>query len=59
MEGQQFMERLRKLQIDEKNWVEALPQVLDRHHDTPGESGLSSYEFISSIAMARPRTYHR
>ena len=35
--GQQLFERLRRLQIEgEFSWVEALPQVLDRLHDTPG-----------------------
>jgi len=28
------------------NWVEALPQVLDRIHDVPGESGLSPYQIL-------------
>jgi len=45
--GQQILERLRKLQIHEKvNWVEALPRVLDRIHDLPGETGLSPYEIL-------------
>ena len=45
--GQQIMEVLRKLQADSKiNWVEALPQVLDRIHDVKGESGYSPYEIL-------------
>ena len=45
--GQELMERLRKLFVQEKvNWVEALPQVLDRYHDTPGRGGLSPYEIL-------------
>ena len=40
--GLQLMDRIRKLQVEEGvNWVEALPQVLDRLHDTPGEGGLA------------------
>ena len=27
-------------------WVELLPQVLDRLHDTPGEGGLSPYQIL-------------
>ena len=43
--GQQIMEVLRKFHVDEKiNWVEALPQTLDRIHDVMGESGLSPNE---------------
>jgi hypothetical protein len=45
--GQQVMEVLRKLFAEEKvNWVEALPQVLDRIHDVRGESGMSPYEIL-------------
>ena len=45
--GQQVMEVLRKLYVQEKvNWVEALPRVLDRIHDTHGESGYSPYEIL-------------
>ena len=45
--GQQLIERIKRLQIEDKlNWVEALPQVLDRLHDTPGESGLSPYQIL-------------
>jgi hypothetical protein len=45
--GQQVMEILRKLFVGEKiNWVEALPQTLDRIHDVKGESGLSPYEIL-------------
>ena len=51
--GQQLFERLRRLQIEgEFSWVEALPQVLDRLHDTPGEGGLSPYQ----ILFGRERT---
>ena len=47
MAGQQLMERLRKLNAEETiNWVEGLPQILDRYHDTPGESGFSPYEIL-------------
>ena len=57
--GQDLMERLRKLFVQEKvNWVEALPQVLDRYHDTPGRGGLSPYEIL--FGRSRPlagRTY--
>eukprot|EP00667_Euglena_gracilis_P000113 EG_transcript_113 len=46
--GQQVMEVLRKLYVEEKiNWVEALPQVLDRIHDVKGESGFSPYEIVT------------
>ena len=45
--GQQIIDRMRKLQIDTKlTWVELLPQVLDRLHDTPGEGGLSPYQIL-------------
>ena len=45
--GQQIMEILRKMFVDDKiNWVESLPQCLDRIHDVKGESGLSPYEII-------------
>ena len=45
--GQQVMEVLRKLNAEQKiNWVEALPQVVDRIHDVKGESGLSPYEIL-------------
>ena len=47
MAGQQLMERLRKMNAEVTiNWVEALPQVLDRFHDTPGESGFSPYQIL-------------
>jgi hypothetical protein len=47
MAGQQLLERLRKLNSREKiNWVEALPIVVDRYHDTPGESGYSPYQIM-------------
>ena len=45
--GQQIMEKLRKLQVHDKvNWVEALPRVLDRIHDLPGETGFTPYEIL-------------
>lgn len=45
--GQQIMEVARKLQVEEGiTWVESLPQVIDRIHDSPGESGLSPYEIL-------------
>ena len=45
--GQQLIDRLRKVQIDTKlTWVELLPRVLDRLHDTPGEGGLSPYQIL-------------
>ena len=45
--GQEVMERVRKMH-DEMgiSWVEALPQILDRYHDTPGETNLSPYESL-------------
>lgn len=47
MAGQLLLERLRKLNTAKPiNWVEALPMVLDRYHDTPGESGLSPYQIL-------------
>lgn len=50
--GQEIMERARKLHNEHKiSWVEALPQILDRIHDTPGDMGLSPYE----ILFGRPR----
>ena len=50
--GQELIERMRKLAVEEKvNWVAALPRVLDRYHDTPNVSGLSPYE----ILFGRPR----
>lgn len=45
--GQQIIDRMRKIQVDTKmTWVELLPQVLDRLHDTPGEGGLSPYQIL-------------
>ena len=45
--GQQILEIPRKLYAESKsNWVEALPQVLDRIHDVRGESGFSPYEIL-------------
>jgi hypothetical protein len=47
MAGQQIEEKLRKMQAQDKiNWVEALPTVLDRIHDIPGETGLSPYQIL-------------
>ena len=47
MAGQQIMEKLRKMNANEAiNWVEALPLVLDRYHDVPGESGYSPYQIL-------------
>ena len=52
MAGQQIKEILRKVTIEEElTWVEALPRVLDRIHDTRGASGLTPYE----ILFGRPR----
>ena len=45
--GQQLTEVLRKLHIEGlTNWVDALPQVIDRIHDMKGESGLSPYQIL-------------
>ena len=45
--GQQLMEVLRKLHAEQKiNWVEGLPQVVDRLHDVRGETGLSPYQIL-------------
>ena len=45
--GQQLLEILRKLNTEQRiNWVEALPQVVDRIHDVEGESGLSPYQIL-------------
>ena len=60
--GQQLLERLRKLNARESvNWVEVLPLVVDRYHDTPGEGGLSPYQilfgrerFFGNIPYDRP-----
>ena len=54
------MERARKMH-DEMgiSWVEALPQILDRYHDTPGETNLSPYKIF--FGRERPlanRPYH-
>ena len=47
MAGQLLLEKLRKIQVEEKkNWVELLPAVVDRYHDIPGESGLSPYQTL-------------
>jgi hypothetical protein len=54
--GQQVMEILRKLFVSEKvNWVEALPQTLDRIHDVKGESGFSPNEIL--FGVERPLGY--
>ena len=45
--GQDIMERALKLHEEIGiSWVEALPQILDRYHDTPGETNLSPYEIL-------------
>ena len=45
--GQEIMERARKLHTEFGiSWVEALPQILDRLHDTPGDNDLSPYEIF-------------
>ena len=48
--GLQIFDRLKKLKVDKKSdkvtWVELLPQLLDRLHDTPGISGYSPYEIL-------------
>src|SRR5574338_524054 len=52
--GQQLLDILRKLKAHEKlNWVEALPQTIDRIHDTIGETGESPY----GIIFGRERPY--
>ena len=48
--GLQIFDRLKKLKVDRRSdkvsWVEVLPQLLDRLHDTPGVSGYSPYEIL-------------
>ena len=48
--GLQIIDRLKKLKTDHGHkslsWVEVLPQLVDRLHDTPGESGYSPYEIL-------------
>ena len=45
--GRQILDRLSKLNIQgEINWVEALPKVLEQHHDAEGESGMSPYNIV-------------
>jgi transposase InsO family protein len=45
--GKQIIDRARKVQAETKiSWVEALPQILDRHHDTLGEGGYSPSEIL-------------
>ena len=47
MAGQQLMEVLRKIHVEEKiSWVEALPIALDRIHDTQGRTGLTPYQIL-------------
>jgi hypothetical protein len=47
MAGRILLKKLRKIWIHNKiNWVEALPAILDRNHDTPGESGLTPYQIL-------------
>ena len=47
MAGQQLMERIRKIQIQEKiPWVESLPYIVDRIHDTPGETGFYPFQIL-------------
>ncbi len=42
-----MIDRLRAVRQDtHQNWVELLPYVLDRLHDTPGESGFSPYQIV-------------
>jgi hypothetical protein len=61
--GQQLFERLRRIQIEgEFSWIEALPQILDRLHDTPGEGGLSPYQILfgrERPLASLPYTPHR
>ena len=43
--SQQLQEKMRNMHVESRlNWVEALPQVLDRIHYTVGEAGYSPYE---------------
>ena len=45
--GQSLMQILRKIYEEKKiNWVEALPQTLDRYHHVPNLSGLSPYQNV-------------
>ena len=45
--GKTLISLLRKLHTEEQlNWVEALPRVLQIYHDTPGESGVSPFQFM-------------
>ena len=47
MAGQQVQEILRKLNAEMGiNWVKALPAVLSKIHDAPGDSGLSPYQIV-------------
>ena len=44
---QQNFERLRRERFEQGlTWVDVLPQLLDRIHDTPGEAGLSHYQIL-------------
>ena len=41
------MEIARKLHTDGRvNWVEALPRIISKIHDIPGEAGMSPYEIV-------------
>ena len=45
--GQQIFERLRREKLEEGlTWVDLIPQILDRIHETPGEAGLSPYQIF-------------
>ena len=45
--GQQIFERLRRSRFGPGvTWVDVLPQILDRLHDTPGEAGFSPYQIL-------------
>ena len=45
--GQQLFERLKMIPIETKIcWAQAMPHVLDRFHDTPGEGGKGPYQIF-------------
>ena len=45
--GQVLIRKLRMINQDTgDNWVELLPYVIDRIHDTPGETGYSPYQLV-------------
>ena len=45
--GQQIFKRLRHEKLDHGlTWVDVLPQILYRIHDTPGKAGLSPYQIF-------------